>query len=328
MDVIDKIMPVKDERKYLLKCLATGLDGKLLENIIFLVGQGRNGKDTIANVMHAALGDELFYNAPESLITEKPKTGPNPELAKMHMMRSVFIAEPGKRSVLNCAAVKRLTGCEIVNARGLYSSNMITRMCSSQFVMLNSLLSMDAPDDAMAHRIEVIEFRASFFEESKLAEIPEGTLYVHKVDKYYKSVEFIQRAKMPMMHILLRAYQQFHADGLRLTGRPASVIEHSRQYMAEADDFVGWFNEIFEMTPSENDFVKMKTVYDLYKRSDLYGNMNKNEKRRITKASLEKSIRSNPTLRQFHRERVHRSGIDVTSVLVKYRIRSDQNDEE
>ena len=41
MKFLDQIMPVEEERDFLLKVLSTGLDGKLLGNIIFLLGNGR-----------------------------------------------------------------------------------------------------------------------------------------------------------------------------------------------------------------------------------------------------------------------------------------------
>ena len=55
-DIIEKIMPIKEERD-LLEILSTGLEGRCLENFIIFNGNGRNGKGVIDDIVLKALGN-------------------------------------------------------------------------------------------------------------------------------------------------------------------------------------------------------------------------------------------------------------------------------
>lgn len=321
-DFINKVMPIPDERDFFLKSLATALDGKLLENIIFLLGNGRNGKDTITtNIMKAVLGPHLYYDAPNFILTDRIKTGANPEIANMHKKRLVVYSEPDKYSTLKCSTIKQLTGNEVMPIRGLYSSVNETRMHATQIVLQNSLLTMDSPDDAMLNRLFVIPFRSMFRTSERLAELPRGTPHAFIVNSYFKSYEFIERIKLPFMHILLKYYRIFYDEGKILKNAPKSISDASKQYISDSDDFVNWFNESYIITQDETDFIKLKDVYDKFKLSDLWTNMNKSERRKMTRAKLEKDIIQNPTLRAFFKDRKRIDGIDYKSIIVKHKIR-------
>lgn len=319
--VLEKIMPIPEEREWLLRCLSTGLDGMLLPHITFLIGSGRNGKDTVINVMRALLGHDMFYDAPGSLVSEKQKTGANPEVASLDKKRTVVIAEPPRNSTLNCDIVKRLTGCDFINARGLYSGVTRKRMCSSQFILLNRMLPMDAPDNAMRDRIIVIEFKARFVSPPDMA-LYADTKYVHEVDTYYKSQEFIRRAAMPLLHILLSHYRKFMEDGFRLVNTCAGSLRLAAQHLRDADDFVGWFHDVYEFSGNEDDHVRLRDVFGAYKCGDLYLNLSKTERRRVTYSKFVKDISENPSLKQYHVERCQKGGKNMKNFIRMYRPRS------
>lgn len=332
MQYFNKIFPNESERDFFLKSLSTCLDGKLLENIIFALGNGRNGKDTILTmIMKRVLGDDLYYDAPNSIIIDKIKAGANPEIANMHKKRLIVYSEPNKHAILNCANIKQLTGTEVMPVRGLYSSNNKTKMCCTQFIMQNKLLTMDSPDDAMLNRLYVIPFRAMFRTEEKLAELPSDTQFAYLVDSYYKSIEFFERIKLPFMHILLQYYQIFQKEGNILKNAPKSILDASKKYISDSDNFVNWFNECYKHSDNENDHIKLKDIYEKFKSSDLWANMNKAERRKMTRTKLEQDIIENPTLRAFFRDRIQIDGVRYRSVMVKYRVKSydiDDSDEE
>ena len=332
MQYFNKIFPNESERDFFLKSLSTCLDGKLLENIIFALGNGRNGKDTILTmIMKRVLGDDLYYDAPNSIIIDKIKAGANPEIANMHKKRLIVYSEPNKHAILNCANIKQLTGTEVMPVRGLYSSNNKTKMCCTQFIMQNKLLTMDSPDDAMLNRLYVIPFRAMFRTEEKLAELPSDTQFAYLVDSYYKSIEFFERIKLPFMHILLQYYQIFQKEGNILKNAPKSILDASKKYISDSDNFVCWFNECYKHSDNENDCVKLKDIYEKFKSSDLWANMNKAERRKMTRTKLEKDIIENPTLRAFFRDRIKINEVHYRSVMIKYKIKSydsDDSDEE
>ena len=84
---------------------------------------------------------------------------------------------------------------------------------------------------------------------------------------------------------------------------------------------MSWFNEQYENTSNSKDFVKMKDVYTDFKRSDLFINMNRKDKRRNSKKKLTKDIISNPNFRGLYYERKMIDQVDYRSIIIKYRIR-------
>lgn len=321
-EFISKVLPILDEREFLLKVLSTTLDGMLLENMIMLLGDGRNGKDTLMNLLKAAIGGGFFYKAPNYILTEKIKPGPNPEVASMHLKRAIIYSEPDRKATLRTNTIKELTGSETMSARQIYSKNVDDKKCSgTHIVLLNNLLSMDDPGDAMLNRLLVIRFHSLFRTEEHLALVPEGTPHVYLADAYYKTDAFYAKNRMPFMHLLLRYYKKFAAEGHLLKNVPRSIMDATREYVADSDDFVGWFRERYEFTNSEADFARITDIYKEFKNSDLWNNMNRTDRRKMTKVKLEQSIKSNPTLRPFFKDRLHTKNVDVTCVLVKYKMR-------
>ena len=49
--------------------------------------------------------------------------------------------------------------------------------------------------------------------------------------------------------------------------------------MEDSDELMNWFNEFYEKTDEPNSCIQIKEMYTQYKQSELYLNMNKNEKR-------------------------------------------------
>lgn len=327
MDFISMIMPHEDERDCLLRSLSSTLCGKLLEYFLILTGTGRNGKDTlITGLLQSTLGQDHYYNSSVALLTNQNRSGISQEKANMNKKRAVIYAEPGKNEVLRCDTLKELRGCPQLNARGIYSKNTIVHNISTHIMHCNATPQLDEVDDAIANSLVIFPFRALFRTEEKMKEYPEGTKYLYKVDSYYKSPEFLENNKLVFMNILLTYYKQFRADGHNILNIPKTMKERTEGYLQDSDDFMGWFEEKFEQTKSEDDFIKIgKDVYIQYRQSDLYANLNKKEKRKANLKHLVKDIEDNPNLRPYYRARfrpyINGKQHDHTHVLIMHKIK-------
>ncbi len=103
-NMIDMIQPDPYVRKFLLTVLSTGLDGRVLPNIIILEGAGRNGKDTlVSGLLHKALGRHLYYTQNSAVLSEKTRTGPQPCISNMSGKRVVMMNEPAADQPMKCA---------------------------------------------------------------------------------------------------------------------------------------------------------------------------------------------------------------------------------
>jgi phage/plasmid-associated DNA primase len=321
MSWIDTIMPFQEERDCMLRCLSSTLNGRLLEYILILVGSGRNGKDSIiTGLLNSTLGDDFYYNNNVSLLTQPPRSGISQEKSNMNKKRCVVYAEPSKNETLKCAVLKELRGCPVLSGRGIYSKDTKIHNFGTTIIHTNSIPPLDVCDEAIENSLVVIPFRSLFRTAEKLAEYPEGTEHLHLVNSYYKSREFLLESRLVFMNILLDYHKQFKSDGYMITNIPQTMKNLSKEYMSDSNDFVNWFYEQYEKTDDDDEHVKIKDVYSLYKQSDLYTNLSKKEKRKCNKKNMIKDIQENPTLRPYYRLNMQRNGTRLRNILQKHRL--------
>lgn len=115
-NLIDSIMPIKDERDAYLQILCTGIDGRCCEKLIIQNGFGGNGKGMINDIMLMAIGSYGIL-ANNAILFEKAKTGSNPEKANLHKKRYAIFREPPEKNKFENSSVKELTGGGMFSAR-------------------------------------------------------------------------------------------------------------------------------------------------------------------------------------------------------------------
>ena len=79
-----------------------------------------------------------------TLLTKEVKAGANTELRELDKIRGVVFSEPeeGAMETLRLSNIKRLTGNETQNARGLYESNSVTHIHGTAILECNALPAM------------------------------------------------------------------------------------------------------------------------------------------------------------------------------------------
>jgi len=299
MEFINKIMPVEEERDYLLKALATGLYGKVLQNFFILTGEGSNGKDTLVSKLYKqCLGRDHYEYSNTTVLTEKMKPL-SQEIANMSKKRAVVWSEPPKSSLLQGGPIKAITGNDEINARALYSKNTSTQLQQTAFMLCNDIPRIDNVDGGVARRIKVIPFRALFKSAEEIKKMS-NLEYVHECDSYYDSDGFRTAFRLPLFHILTKHFAIFKKDGLTMRHEPASIQKLSGQYLQDSDEFYSWFLENYE--ESKDRMVQCKEIYIEYKNSDLYKALNKREQRLMTKKNMVIQVAKHQKLRGYYKE--------------------------
>ena len=69
---------------------------------------------------------------------------------------------------------------------------------------------------------------------------------------------------------------------------PEIIKQETMRYFFGADDFISWFDEKYELTEEETDFVLLKDMLDLYK-SDMKGR----DKRSMTRKAFQDMFEGN-----------------------------------
>lgn len=321
---IDQIMPIKEERDYLLKALSSCLDGRTLANILIMTGSGRNGKDTLLSfLLKASLGRNFFYYNNNTVITGNSSSGANQEKANMDKKRCVLFSEPNKDCTLKNNTLKELSGGNQLNARGLYMTSTDTVLHNTTIIQCNKIPQLDNVDEAISHRLVVIPFRALFRKPEDIALMPKDTEYVYEVNNYYKEDEFLNDMKLPFINVLLKYYKEFKDDGRVLKGMPESIKKLSSAYMADSDNLLNWLNDAFEKTNNPKDYVKIIDLYDLFRSSEYYNNMSKKDKRGMNKKKLIEEFKDNPTLKSLFRDRIKINGVDIRQCIICYKPKED-----
>ena len=65
--LIEDILPVPAERNCYMEVLATGLEGRTLQNFIQAIGEGGNGKGVLNDLVCFTLGDYAAKSAPNTI---------------------------------------------------------------------------------------------------------------------------------------------------------------------------------------------------------------------------------------------------------------------
>lgn len=305
--LLDQIFPNSKIRDHYLTILATGLWGKQVEKIFNATGQGGNGKGVLNELMMSAVGD-YGYVLPSSVLISEIKEGANPAIANLHKKRLVVTSEPDSKKTINSATAKSLTGNQTLNCRGLYSSNCLTWLALTLLLECNKQPNFDEVNDAILRRLDVIPFVSSFKEHDAYEEFkqsidkhdPAGYL-VYKADPYFKSNQFKDDNRQALIEILLPHFEKFRKNGYVFVDVPEQCREETKKYLKKSDNTYGWFSEQFDA--KEESVVMIKDAFILFKQSELYLNMSKQDKRANNLNNFTEELRTNTFLKKHFRER-------------------------
>ena len=116
------IQPNEHIRRYLLKFLASSLDGHQTDQIFqFWTGTGANGKGRIIKLHEISFGD-YAKSLGESILTQKRAQSSNasPDIVNLKGMRFISIQEPEDQGKIHAGLFKTLIGGDRISGRGLY----------------------------------------------------------------------------------------------------------------------------------------------------------------------------------------------------------------
>lgn len=104
---------------------------------------------------------------------------------------------------------------------------------------------------------------------------------------------------------------------------PDSVKLRSREYAIDNDELLQWFKE-FEITNDKRDHVTLKDLYSSFKLSDIWHNLDKNERRtNLNYMNFSENVKSNIKLRKLYKERTNK----IKQVLIGVKqIEADEAD--
>jgi P4 family phage/plasmid primase-like protien len=289
---IDTIFPQPDLKHLYLTILSTGLEGLSLEKFVIANGGGGNGKGVLNEFAKDVLGD-YCYVMPSNVLLAPLKTGSNPEIANMNNRRLVFCREPDISNKINTATMKELTGGEEINARLNHSNDTKTMLKCTLILECNEKPRLNEVNDAVARRIIDVPFKSTFVDKDiyeKLKDNQKENIFI--VNPYYKSKEFKEKYKLAFFHILFNKYKEYIKNGSKLPITD-EIRERNKEYLQSSDDIGEWINDEYTKTENDKDRIKLKNIFEYYKSSEVYRNMDKKEQRMMTYKSFQNKLEAN-----------------------------------
>ena len=221
-----------------------------------------------------------------------------------------------------------------------------TRMCNSNkteyvnhcslFINCNEKPKLQGTiTNADARRILDIPFRSTFTDNIDLVDHEK---YIFKAEKkYIDDEDFIMSLRIPYFKYLVNNYLDVvNGEGFDVAQViPDSIKKRTLQYLTDCDFITNWFMETYEKTEDGLGLVQLKDVYDLFKLSEVYSNMSKEEKRTYTKSYFIEKIKNNIFLKSYYKDRERRKEVldkynkktEMTQVLVGFKVKEEDEED-
>ncbi len=147
-----------DIRAFVQRLAGYCLTGDVSERILVLMhGYGRNGKSILLRVLQSALGGYAITTMPTLLMAKKTE-GHSAEVAHLFGARLALTTEVKKGQTFDEEKIKRLTGNDIITARGMRQDPWSFEPTFKLVVALNHKPQVRDSSDSIRDRIVLIPF--------------------------------------------------------------------------------------------------------------------------------------------------------------------------
>lgn len=320
--LLNSIFPEPELKKLYLTILSTGLDGVPLEKFVLANGSGGNGKGLLNEFVQNMLGN-YSYVLPVNILLGPLKQGTNPEIANMNNKRFVIAREPDRNLLFNCATIKEFTGGTELNARLCFSNKTKVNLKLSMILECNDKPKLNESNDALGRRIIDIPFKNKFVDRSTYDELDEEdkkTTFL--INSYYKTNEFKKEYRQALFLILVEHFKEYYKNKLELP-LTKEIIQRNKDYLKSSDELLNWIDDIFEKTNNTKDVIKLKVVYEAFKNSDYFNNLNKIQKRQNNYKHFIEKLKNNMFLKKYVKE-----NSDNVYILTSYKLKDENNNED
>tara|TARA_R110001592_G_scaffold7955_3_gene43881 strand:+ start:26 stop:2764 length:2739 start_codon:yes stop_codon:yes gene_type:complete len=315
-EIIDKIFTIDDVKQRALELYSTGLSGYRLAKILIQNGVGGNGKSLTNSFLSSMLGDySIEGNRSIIDINTKSSGGASQELAELNNKRWITYQEPPEnangKSGLNCANVKALTGGNKLNARELYKTKSTVRMTGTNAVECNTKPNLSDTGASMERRLEDIPYFSRFT--TRKDEVDEDN-NIFFANTEYEQQNFQDDYRISVFHffaeIYYKLYSKTNSSQFDFT-YSKTIDDRNKEYIKENNLIYEWFDSLtcesydckslyngqgyLEKVKGEekkNNIINFVDIYEEFKMSIEFDNLEKKEKRELSKKKfLEKFIK-------------------------------------
>lgn len=213
--------------EFMRRSLGYALTGDRREQVLFFwYGLGANGKSVLAELVQWLVGSYTIKLPASTLMQAKGERHPT-ELAQLRGKRLAVSSELDENSFFNESLVKELTGDATLTARFMRADFFEFQMTQKHLIIGNFKPRLRGGDPAMARRMLLVPFLASF----------------KGADRDPHMLEKLKAEAPAILHWLVQGAVAWSCEGLAI---PAAVRDASADYMADHDDLALWAEECCE----------------------------------------------------------------------------------
>lgn len=235
MEFLLKIFPSKDIRNYVIRLLASCLEGNNREQCYYtFIGVGGNGKSKLVDLMRYTFGEYCSSLQATALTRKRPDSGAaNPDIIAIKNTRFIYLQEPDDREPLNTSRMKQFSGEDVVEARGLFEDQQRFRITGKLFMMCNNLPPIHAMDRGTWRRIRVVQFGSKFVDQSD-PDLKAGRPNVFVRDNGLDAK--LRRWREAWLSLLVHVYEtEYMVNGLEPI--PQAILDESNRYKESFDQY-------------------------------------------------------------------------------------------
>jgi putative DNA primase/helicase len=224
--------------------------------MLFWIGNGRNGKNTLGDLIMYILGNYARKTPATTLMAKTHQEHPT-ELMNYRGIRLATSSEVGDGDHWNEARINELTGDAMISARYVNANFIEFPRTHKMLVYGNHRPQLRSVNDAIRARIKIVPFKESF------------------VDREDPSLPEMLKAEAPyVLHWLLEGHNEWMLAGRKLP-RSSAVDAESRDYFDAQSTIERWIDERTTRLAEDN-----RKVSDLAKSSVLYADYSRWKKER------------------------------------------------
>lgn len=263
MDKLNKVLSCvpKESREYVLDWFGVCLLGRMTQpaGVLFLVGNGSNGKSSLFSLMRRVIGTYLT-NPKREVLTESSKSS-RFSTHTLKGARAALFEELPKGRHLNANVFKELSGTQRIRGERKGVDEEEFEMRATVVIAINHLPQVTDTDNAIWRRLNMVEmpYRFTSKPENDNDILADPSLSPESIACLSPEDEMLQAA----LHVLVEHAKRYIERGWQLPPLPERVEQANKRWREESDRIMMWAEECLEKCES-NKFTLRDDLYDSY----------------------------------------------------------------
>lgn len=263
MEKLNKVLSCvpEESRDYVLDWFGACLLGRMTQpaGVLFLVGNGSNGKSSLFSLMRRVIGTYLT-NPKREVLTESSKSS-RFSTHTLKGARAALFEELPKGRHLNANVFKELSGTQRIRGERKGVDEEEFEMRATVVIATNHLPQVTDTDNAIWRRLNMVEmpYRFTSSPESDNDILADPSLSPESIACLSPEDEMLQAA----LHVLVEHAKKYIERGWQLPPLPERVEQANKRWREESDRIMMWAEECLEKCESSK-FTLRDDLYDSY----------------------------------------------------------------